>query len=62
MLTLDSQKISSPGFSEFGVVVEGGSEVLHIEVEFSLVFLLDVGDGHDSGGLLVDQLSESFLV
>jgi hypothetical protein len=54
MLRFDSEYVSSPGSSKVDVVVESSSEVLHQEVEFSLVLFLNLGQSDNSGGLLVD--------
>lgn len=62
MLGFDSQNISTPGSSEFSVVIELSGEVLDEQVEFSLVFFTDISQGNNGGSLLIDQTSESFLV
>lgn len=62
MLGLGTKLVTTPGFSNFLVVVEGSGEVLYEQVEFGFVFLADVSDGNDGSGLLVDQFAQSFLV
>jgi hypothetical protein len=62
VLGFDSQNISTPGSSEFSVVIELSGEVLDEQVEFGLVFFTDVSQSNNGGILLIDQTSESFLV
>lgn len=62
MLGFYAQNGSTPGLSGFNVVIEGGSEVLDEKSEFSFVFLSDISDGDNGGGLLVHESTQSFFV
>lgn len=62
MFGFNTDLTSSPGSSDIGVFVEGGSEVSDEGVEVAGVFLSDFGEDDGGGGLLVDESSESFLI
>jgi hypothetical protein len=54
MLRFDTQNSTSPGLSDLFIIVESGSEVFGIEVEFGFVFFSDVSEGNADGGFLTD--------
>lgn len=61
-LSLQSHDSTSPLTHEFGVLVELFVTQVLEDLELRLVLLVDLGEGNDGSGLLVDESSETGLV